>query len=81
MHDKDGDIKWIRNIKTILDSCWLSNIWLHQTFPSDRCLKLKVKQTLFDQFILEWRSKLQNSTKALDYRLYKEIYLSTANGA
>ena len=68
----DRDIKWIRNIKTILDSCGLSNIWLHQTFPSDKWLKLKVKQTLFDQFTQEWRSKLQNSPKALNYRLYKE---------
>ena len=46
----DRDIKWIRNIKAILDSCGLSNIWLHQTFPSDKWLKLKVKQILSDQF-------------------------------
>ena len=51
----DRDIKWIRNIKAILDSCELSNMWLHQTFPSDKWLKQKVKQILFDQFTQEWR--------------------------
>ena len=50
----------------------MSNIWLHQMFASDKWLKLKVKQTLSDQFTQEWRSKLQNSPKALNYRLYKE---------
>ena len=66
------ELKWTRNIKNILDSCGLSNIWLYQTFRNDNWLKLKVKQTLLDQFTQEWRSKVQNSPKALNYRLYKD---------
>ena len=66
------EIEWTGNIKNILDSCGLSNIWLYKTFQNDNWLKSKVKQTLLDKFTEERISKLQNSRKALNYRLYKD---------
>ena len=67
----DRALKWLKHFKNILDDCGMSNIWLNQNFPNDKWLKLKVKQTLIDHFIQNWRSKIRNSPKALNYRLYK----------
>jgi hypothetical protein len=33
-----------------------------------------VKLRLRDQFLQEWNSNLENSPKALNYRLYKQIF-------
>ena len=67
----DRDLKWLKHIKNILDDCGMSNIWLNQNFQNDKWLKLKVKQTLIDHFIQNRRSKIRNSPKVLNYRLYK----------
>ena len=69
MNDK---FLWLENVKNILDNCGLSNIWQTQDFPNEKWLVTKVKQTLIDQFRQNWLSKIQDSPKALNYRIYKD---------
>lgn len=49
---------------------------------TSKCVHLVIKQTLVDQFISDWRSKLQSSNKGKTYNLFKteiklEPYLLT----
>lgn len=67
-----GKIDWLDCIKTTLNHCGLSNIWLEQNIQNTKWLKVKVKNVLIDQFNQNWQSALQSSAKALNYRLYKE---------
>lgn len=65
---------WLSSIKNILDSCGLSYIWDTQNFISPSWLYSSVKQCIIDQFNQEWISYVQNSPKALNYRLFKENF-------
>ena len=72
MHDKNVyTSKWMSYVKSILDTCGLSNIWSQYENVNVKWLKLKVKQTLQDHFIQEWHESMQTNRKAINYRLFK----------
>ena len=66
------NITWVRFIKSILDECGKSQVWTDQRFPNISWLCGSIKQTLTDQFMQQWRSYVQDSPKALNYRIYKD---------
>ena len=66
------NIPWLKSVKSILDECGLSYVWNNQYFVSATWLYNNVKQILIDQFKQIWHSNLQNSSKALNYRMFKE---------
>ena len=56
-------------MKSILDNCGFSYLWSFQnTSPN---IKSIIKQRLEDQFTQSWSGKVNDSPKALNYRLYK----------
>ena len=65
---------WLSSAKGILNECGLAYIWNTQTFQNTEWLKLNIKQTQRDQFIQLWLSLIQNSPKALNYRIFKEQF-------
>ena len=71
--NKDGILSspWIQRIEEILNECGLSHIWIDQSFPNIRWVKLKVRQSLHDQYIQTWHTNLYNSEKCITYRLIK----------
>ena len=73
---------WIRNIKHILDSCYMSGIWQSHTFRNEKWLVCAVKQKLRDVFITNWHAQLDISSSGITYSLIKtnfgmENYLVT----
>lgn len=62
--------KWISNIKRIFDEIGRPDIWLNQV-PNSNYDKL-VKQNLKDQFLQDWSSKLDQSSKGVNYRIFKD---------
>jgi hypothetical protein len=75
---------WLSSAKCILNECGLAYIWNTQTFHNTEWPQLNIKQTLIYQFIQLWSSLIQNSPKALNYRIFKEQfeaenYLHTLN--
>jgi hypothetical protein len=67
-------IKWISYMKSILDDCGLSFIWNDQ-IPINRLLsKSIVRQKLNDQFIQNWFSQINNTSKGEFYSLFKEEF-------
>ena len=57
-----------------MNKCGLTNIWQNQfssALINIKWIKAKVKLTLIDQFKQSWYSNLDNSPKALNYRIYK----------
>ncbi len=66
-----SDVVWHKYIKQILDDCGMSFIWNAQTVENINWLHANVKQTLIDQFRQFWISDIQNSSKSLNYRIFK----------
>ena len=62
---------WMACIKDIFDACGLSYIWTNQTFHSFIWLKSYVKETLKTQFVQEWNSIINDSSKCINYRIFK----------
>ena len=66
---------WVKFAKDILDNCGLSNVWTFQNINfNTEWVIAYVKLRLRDHFLQEWNSNLENSPKALNYRLYKQIF-------
>ncbi|CAG2256342.1 unnamed protein product [Mytilus edulis] len=65
-------ITWLKHVKSILDESGLSFVWDTQYFVNDTWLYTIVKQNLVDQFKQKWHTNVQESPKAINYRMYKE---------
>ena len=66
---------WVKFVKDILDNCSLSNVCTFQNINfNTEWVIVYVKLRLRDNFLQEWNSNLENSSKALNYRLYKQIF-------
>ena len=74
---------WLNCVKTILEDCGFPGIWGSQVIPcSKECFKQQIKQRLFDQFRQKWAAEINQSSKCLNYRMFKsnfkmEHYLTT----
>ena len=66
------NLPWITSIQNVLDMCGLSYVWNTQTFINKDWIVKAVKLSLKDQFRQNWHSEIENSPKALCYRLYKQ---------
>jgi hypothetical protein len=60
------------DITLVFNNCGLSNVWTFQNINfNTEWVIAYVKLRLRDNFLQEWNSNLENSPKALNYRLYK----------
>ena len=66
---------WLSSVHTILDECGFSYIWDTQIFICEIWLKFNIKFRLHDHFQQTWREKLQNGSKTLSYRIFKETFI------
>ena len=65
-------LKWIKFTENIFHECGFSYIWDGQNFPHENWLKAVIfKQRLMDQFIQNWFSKIIDSPKTINYRIFK----------
>ena len=62
----------LKHVKFILHESGLSFVWDAQYFVNDTWLYTIVKQNLVDQFKQKWHTNVQESPKAINYRMYKE---------
>ena len=75
---------WLNCVKTILEDCGFPGIWGSQVIPcSKECFKQQIKQRLLDQFRQKWAAEIHQSSKCLNYRIFKsnlkiESYLTTS---
>ena len=63
---------WLKAVKEILDNCGFSYIWMNQNNINTKWLSLAIKQNLCDQFQQKWRSDIEDSSKGVHYRLFKD---------
>ena len=63
---------WIQSVRQTLDECGLSYIWLEQQCDNIKWLKMKVEQSLKDQFLQRWHTELQSMTSCDFYCTIKE---------
>jgi hypothetical protein len=65
---------WLNFVKNVLDNSGLNNIWLSQGNFNSKWLNENLKRNLKDRFIQNWRSDMENSSKGIYYRLFKENF-------
>ena len=65
---------WLVNVKKILNECGFAYIWNTQTFVDPNWLRLTIIRNLQDQFEQYWHSLLDNASKAINYRLFKDYF-------
>ena len=63
--------KWISFVKSIFDECGLSFIWEDQIPLNRQLLKSLILQKLNDQFIQQWFSQMNNSSRGIFYSSFK----------
>ena len=73
-HTNNDDILWIKNIKNILDNAGFSNLFYVQNTDLTKWLPKSIKLRLIDQFKQIWNSAIQNTSKCITYRLFKEHF-------
>ena len=62
-------------VKTILEDCGFPDIWGSQVIPcSKECFKQQIKQRLFDQFRQKWAAEINQSSKFLNYKMFKSNF-------
>ena len=71
-NNNNSDYKWISNIGKILNEVRRNDLWVNQHAIISSSLKFQVKQTLYDQFLQNWRASLNNSYKGRHYNIYKD---------
>ena len=63
---------WINNIKTILNNLGMSDVWMYRNFQSNKILIEKIKLRQHDQYIQNWNSDTDKSSKGNVYKIFKE---------
>ena len=71
MLNSDYTFKWLDYVKSTLDLTGHSEIFLNQNSSNLCNVHLLMKQTLIDQFITDWFSRMQLSNKGKLYNLFK----------
>jgi hypothetical protein len=62
------------SFKHIFDDTGYSYIWSQQFFQNSDLLLALIRNRLHEQFTQEWHSLIQNSPKAINYRLCKDNF-------
>ena len=71
MRASDGmHSNWVLKIQRILEECGTPDFWLNQSC-NHYCSKM-IKSVLEAQFLQTWSTKLESSSKGLNYRLFKD---------
>ena len=67
---------WLTQICNILNECGFSYIWLSHNFAlfDKKWLFHSIKDILFDQFKQKWTSEIENSSRGISYRLFKQEF-------
>jgi hypothetical protein len=65
------NLNWVYFIRTILKECGFTYTWETENVNNNEWLKCVVKQRLLDQFVQNWQTSLSDSSKALNYRIFK----------
>ena len=74
-HERDL-LPWFTKVKSILDDTGLSYIWnqLPSSRPPPDMLSNQVTQILQDQFVQTWRAQIDESEKAMNYKIFKQNF-------
>ena len=63
---------WALQIKSMLESLGLSNLWLYQ--DQNEINLNQIKQQNFDQYYQSWYSAINNSQRLISYSRYKHTF-------
>ncbi|MEW8548531.1 MAG: reverse transcriptase family protein [Candidatus Thiodiazotropha sp.] len=86
MLNSNYQFKWPNFVQLILNNCGLNYLWLQQFYNLPKNVANLVKINLKDQYIQNWHSQLQNSSKGKNYNLFKndiglESYITILHGS
>ena len=65
---------WFKKIQSILIECGLNYVWIQQSVPSVKALKVSVERSCKDRFVQLWYGEVYNSKKCSNYRIFKSQF-------
>ena len=68
------DFAWLKYIRKIFDDTGFTYVWTSQNFGTSDWLLESIKQRLQDHFIQYWYTTIENSSKAINYRIFKDKF-------
>ena len=66
--------KWLNCVKDIISECGFINAWNNQYIDTNCQLSKNVKQYYHNLFVNEWMAQIFNTSKCLNYRMYKSKF-------
>jgi hypothetical protein len=70
--EENVHLVWIKYLKELFDETGNSSIWINQDISNSNLLISSIKLRLHDQFKQGWYSLIENTQKALNYKIFKE---------
>ena len=70
--EENVHLVWIKYLKELFGETGNSSIWINQDIPNSNWLISSIKLLLHDQFKQGWYFLIENTQKALNYRIFKE---------
>ena len=73
LHEKDTfNSSWLNGIKTILDSCGMSNVWRNPNNYNITLVQKSLNLRLNDMYFQEWNNDVNKMSSCRFYKTYKE---------
>lgn len=69
-----GKTNWAKLVQGLLASLGFNDAWLNQGIGDKELFLLEVKQRLNDNFVQNWHSRLEHSSRAIFYRSIQDNY-------
>lgn len=69
-------INWAKLVRNLLSTLGFNDVWLQQGVGNTELFLIELKQRLNDNFIQNWNSRLENSTRAIFIGVFTVIILS-----
>ena len=72
--EENVHLVWMKYLKELFGETGNSSIWINQDIPNYNWLISSIKLRLHDQINQNWYSLIENTQKALNYKIFKEDF-------
>ena len=65
---------WLNDVRSVLNNCAMSGVWLCQEVPSPVWLAKAVQQRLKDHWITQWYGNIVTKSLCSNYAIFKNVF-------
>jgi len=68
---------WAKSVKTVLENLSFYTVWLNQGVENEKLFLNIFKQRMRDNYLQDWNSGIEHSSRARTYRLFCSVGLNS----